>query len=158
MSCFMSPVLQFPIQPQKNDQSIQWQYDTDESWNQYWYAWSDPLWPRSRWTATPVGAAVGAPSDMLSLAYTNWWWAHRVGGASERWQMFGQCLDQSSNVVANATVSMYDQSLGTLVDQQVSDNGGNYLVSSPYGSGRSFVVAYKPGSPDIAGTSQDNLP
>lgn len=158
MSCFMSPVLQFPFQPQRSDESHQWQFDTEEAWNGAVYAWYEPRWTSTRWACIPVQSTIGAQSNIISNLYTGWVWAHRVGGMSERWQMFGQCLDQSSNPVANATVSMYDQTTLTQVDSQTSDNGGNYLVSSPYGAGRSFVVAYKPGSPDIAGTSQDNLP
>lgn len=157
MSVFLNPVAMWPIVP-KNEEWSKWEYDQDESWNQYLYGWSSVLWPRSRWAPIPVGNAQGSPSDSLSLLYTTWWWSHRTGGATERTQMFGQTLNQSSAIVANATVTMYDQTLGVQVDQQTSDPGGNYLVGSPYGAGRSFVVAYKPGSPDIAGTSQDNLP
>lgn len=156
----MSPVAQFPIQPQKDDKTNLWQYDSEDFWNGFPYSWQDGLYPRSRSPAQGMGAigAVLGPSDVVASMYTMWWWSVRPGGATERWQMFGQCLDQSSNVVANATVTMYDQTLGVQIDQQNSDNGGNYKVGSPYGSGRGFVVAYKPGSPDIAGTSQDNLP
>jgi hypothetical protein len=156
MSSFLSPVAQFPMLL-KDDKSTLWQYDAEDSWNGLTYSWQDMLWPRSRIPSQGMGVS-GRPSDILSTAYTHWWWATRTGGATERWQVFGQCLDQNTNPVANATVSLYDHTLGVIVDNQTSDSNGGYKVGAVYGSGRSFVVAYKTGSPDIAGTSSDILP
>lgn len=119
--------------------------------------WSDILWPRSR-LLSGANACATPNWDFIALSYGTYdWMARRLGGGSERWIVFGQTM-LSGAVSANATVTLYDQTTGQQVDQMQSDSNGNYMLGEPFGSGRSIAVAYKTGSPDVSGTSVQNLP
>lgn len=141
-----------------NDETAQWQYDTVEAWNSaaVWGLYIDALWPRSKFVNTK--SDVGGVIDTISDAYSLWTRSHRLGGIQELYQIFGQTLDQNSNIVANAVIKVFNNTTNTLVDTQQSDGGGYYTAGTPYGAGRAFLYAEKPGSPDSAGASDNNLP
>ena len=68
----------------------------------------------------------------------------------------GVTRDSSSNPLAGCTVKLYDTPTDALIAQTVSDASGNYSFTvSLYGP--FYVVAYLPGSPDVAGTTINTL-
>lgn len=82
----------------------------------------------------------------------------RLSGGTERWAIVGRTLDQNSNAVANMTVYIVDIPNQVVTDSTTSDQSGFYEVGNVYGAGRGQAIAYRPGSPDLAGASDDNLP
>jgi hypothetical protein len=138
----------------KNDESVMAYHMTIEAWQGWRYI--DVLWPRSRFLGGG-GAISNSPWDTFAATYTMWNWSRRAGGAQMRWQVYGRCLAGDSTPIPFVAVTLFDNT-NVAVDFQTSDSGGNYVVGSPYGAGRSFAVAYKVGSPDKAGTSSHNIP
>jgi hypothetical protein len=70
----------------------------------------------------------------------------------------GQCVDASGNVAAGAIVQAFrtsDDAFAGLVDANSTD--GQFSVPSPYPGVAHYLVAYKPGSPDIGGTTVNTL-
>jgi len=141
-----------------NDQSIHDPDLSSDTWNGYTYGFGEGLWRRSRPVNTPN--QLGSPAwEPFASSHGVWdWMTQRTGGGFERTQMFGQTLDQNSNAVANAVVSMLDVPTGAIVDTFTTDAGGNYFVGNPYGAGRGQAIAQRSGSPDVAGASDNNLP
>ena len=75
-----------------------------------------------------------------------------------RYRIFGVTRDSGLNVLAGCTVDVFSTQTNVLVGQMVSDSGGNYSVDVDGGTGQTFyAVAYKPGSPDVAGTTVNTL-
>ncbi|MBM4442564.1 MAG: hypothetical protein FJ027_19270 [Candidatus Rokubacteria bacterium] len=70
----------------------------------------------------------------------------------------GVCVDSTGAVAASATLYAYRSSdsayAGTAVANQ---NDGTFSVPTPFSGVNHFVVAYKAGSPDIAGTTVNTL-
>lgn len=69
----------------------------------------------------------------------------------------GQCLNASSVPQINALVQAFLTSTGALAGSTYSDNNGNYVVTTPYLGQAHFLVALLAGSPDIFGTTDNNL-
>jgi hypothetical protein len=70
----------------------------------------------------------------------------------------GVTKDQNSAPLASCVVNLFLTSTNTLVATTTSDGGGNYtLTFSAAITGPFYVVAYKAGSPDVAGTSVNTL-
>lgn len=70
----------------------------------------------------------------------------------------GTCVDASDVAVANAIVQGFRTSDDAYVGQDVSRNDGTYtLATDNSGAVQHYLVAYKPGSPDIAGTTVNTL-
>ena len=59
-------------------------------------------------------------------------------------------------VLGSATVQIFNTATGLLVDTVTSDSAGNYFASDP-NAVNCFAVAYEAGSPDVAGTTKNNL-
>ena len=77
-------------------------------------------------------------------------------GAMHLYGFTGQCLDASAVPQQNATVQAFVTATGQLAGTATSDNNGNYSVTTPY-PGAHFLVAILAGSPDIFGTTDNNL-
>lgn len=71
-------------------------------------------------------------------------------------RIFGVTKDSTGAILAGATVRLYRTATDVLVDSTVSDGVGVYEfrvgLSQSY-----YVVAYKAGSPDLAGTTVNTL-
>ena len=80
-----------------------------------------------------------------------------AGTQSIKW-IKGQCLDVSGNVAAGAIVQCYRTS-DDLFTGEVNANStdGTFDVPTPYAGVNHYLVAYKPGSPDIGGTTVNTL-
>jgi len=68
----------------------------------------------------------------------------------------GYTLDSSLAPLADCTVHLIRTADDVEVDQGQSDAGGFYSLTCA-GSGTFYVVAYKPGGPDVAGTTVNTL-
>ena len=71
----------------------------------------------------------------------------------------GVTRDSNSNPLGGCTVYLYSTVSLALIAQTVSDGSGNYTFVGPKSpaGGSFFVVAYLPGSPDVAGTTINTL-
>jgi hypothetical protein len=68
----------------------------------------------------------------------------------------GVTRDSASAAVGNCTVELLQSGGDIPTARTVSDASGNYLFNNP-GSGPFYIVAYKAGAPDIAGTTVNTL-
>lgn len=118
-------------------------------------------WPRSDFTGNTTGVA----SEILGAT-----WRDKTeliqpcgGGSSSRMAIFGTCRDVYGTPVVGAVVKLF-KTLNTptpgkdvLLDEVVSDGNGNYTVTTPYYPDTHYIVEYKTGSPDIFGSSRNDL-
>lgn len=68
----------------------------------------------------------------------------------------GVTRDSTGVVLAGCTVDLFRTPNDACVASTVSDQSGNYSFANP-GSGPFFLVAYKAGSPDVAGTTVNTV-
>ena len=68
----------------------------------------------------------------------------------------GVTKDSAGASLGSCVVQLFRTPSDTLVAEITSDASGNYSFSNP-GSGPFYVVAYKAGSPDVAGTTVNTL-
>jgi hypothetical protein len=70
--------------------------------------------------------------------------------------VIGISRDSTGAALGNCVVKLYRTWDDVMINQTVSDGSGNFslyaLTSGPY-----YVVAYLPGSPDVAGTTLNTL-
>jgi hypothetical protein len=109
----------------------------------------DMLWPRShQFGATPL---------LNPDPYAQSWEVNVLSTGSRHRKVFtGVTLNASGAPLGGCTVQLFNTATGAIVDTQVSDSAGNYKVSDP-NNVACFLVAYLPGSPDVAGTTIDEL-
>lgn len=69
----------------------------------------------------------------------------------------GVSRDSTGAALAACTVLVFNAHTNEFIGQTVSDGSGNWSVVVPTNSPRHFVVEYKAGSPDVAGTSVNTL-
>lgn len=70
----------------------------------------------------------------------------------------GIAKDSTGAVLAGATVTLFRTSDNQPCGSTVSGSDGSYVMSVPYGLGEMhFIVAYKAGAPDVAGTTVNTL-
>ena len=69
----------------------------------------------------------------------------------------GVTKDSTGAPLANCVVTLYRTANDVCVEEITSDGSGNYAFS-PVGLGQLYyIVAYKAGSPDVAGTTRNDL-
>ena len=68
----------------------------------------------------------------------------------------GVTRNSSGAILDNCTVNLFITGLDKVVQAVISDASGNFTFSNP-GSGTFYIVAYKYGSPDVAGTTVNTL-
>ena len=117
---------------------------------------ADILWPRSQ--RLTILQPAGGNGGMFNPdhAAQAWEWNVYTTGSRHRMVFTGQTLNASGAPLGGCTVQLYNTATGLLVDTQVSDSGGNYKVTDP-NNVACFIVAYLLGSPDVAGTTIDEL-
>ncbi len=120
--------------------------------------WTDgALWPRSRVSGAEMSCA------MLSEDSTTagvWGFADRAPeyslGAHSLFKITGMVKDAAGDPVANAIVRGFRSANHEFVREVEADGSGNYWFGTQYLEAH-YLVAYKPGSPDIAGTTVNTL-
>ena len=68
----------------------------------------------------------------------------------------GVTRDSAGVVIASATVQLFRTFDDSFQGEMVSDGSGAFSILAP-GSGPFYLVAYKAGSPDVAGTTVNTL-
>jgi hypothetical protein len=145
-----------------DDRSMLW----DPCYGQNYQNRGSPSWPNwnffSTWPASRMSA--GNPNvpvtwlggDSSQVSNRQWLFSGSAGKTSPVF-IAGQCLNSVGAILAGATVLGFRQSDKRFVGQTTSDANGNYSIGSPYPSVNHFIVAYLAGSPDVAGTTVNNL-
>lgn len=80
-----------------------------------------------------------------------------MAGTNSRFAIYGGTVDQYGSPLGGVTVKLFRTSDDCKLDQVVSGPTGCYLVSTPYYPDYHYIVEYKAGSPDVFGTSPNNL-
>ena len=69
----------------------------------------------------------------------------------------GITKDSSGSSLGSCDVTLYQTGSDSVLGKTVSDGSGNYSFSISSNSGNFYVVSYKSGSPDVAGTTVNTL-
>ena len=124
--------------------------------------WADgQLWPAT----TGLGGGIsgyGCLDQDAGTAVQNWEVCGGTGwndtGGQKQNVIVGQTLDSGGNPLANANVEGFVTSTNQPVGVVQSDSAGYFRLPTPYGTGvAQYLVCYKAGSPDVAGTSVNTL-
>lgn len=120
------------------------------------YAWVN-LWPRS----AMMSGDASAPMTILggdARDFGAWSPDQRSSrGNGSRKYIMGACRDVDGNAVPGATVVGFLTAGDLLVAETACDDKGNYELPTPYPGAPHYLVAYRTGAPDIAGTSVNTL-
>lgn len=73
-----------------------------------------------------------------------------------RYTITGVTKDSTGAVLGSVTVDLFDTASDTIRGTTVSDATGNYLVDAQIDA-TYYLVGYKSGAPDVAGTSVNTL-
>jgi hypothetical protein len=68
----------------------------------------------------------------------------------------GVTKDSAGTPLGNCVVQLFRTLLDALVEEKTSDASGNFSFYNP-ASGPFYIVAYKAGAPDVAGTTLNTL-
>jgi hypothetical protein len=143
-----------------------------DRWNEPrwdWQARAPKTWKdRNRWYSlwsfgcrvgfgTPMGSDGAAPRD---LAFPDLFEPFSCDGEGTQSKRFikGTCVDASEVAIAGAIVQGFVTATDAYVGEVQSNLDGTYTLGTETLPGvQHYLVAYKPGSPDIAGTTVNTL-
>jgi hypothetical protein len=112
-----------------------------------------PWWPGSSFVGDHA-------TDVALIDATAKWYEQPeiTRGQNSRLGIAGVTRDQYGSAIVSCTVKLFKTSDDSLVSQIVSDaTTGEYLLSTPYYPDTHYIVAYKAGSPNIAGATVNTL-
>ena len=69
----------------------------------------------------------------------------------------GVTKDSAGVSLGSCDVTLYETGSNTVLGKTISDGSGNYTFTVPTNSSYKYVVSYKVGSPDVAGTTVNTL-
>lgn len=116
---------------------------------------TDILWPRSSFPSQLNANGNGFTG--LEGCHQYWEWNWPPSGVHVHKMISGVTLDKNGNVVVSATVKLFNASTDLLVDTKTSNaNDGSFTLGDPNNT-TNYVVAFKAGSPDITGATDNNL-
>lgn len=81
---------------------------------------------------------------------------YRSTGVKKNNFVTGVTRDSTGAAVGSCSLDLYMTGVDMLAQQTVSNASGNFTFSNP-GSGPFYIVAYKVGAPDLAGTTVNTL-
>jgi len=111
----------------------------------------DAWWPRG-------GGFLGDSAVDFGLLEATWWGdIDQAAGASSRFGFTGVTRDALGSAVGTVTVKLFRTTDDALLDTQVSDPNGHFLLNTPYYPDYHYIVAHKSGSPDIDGVTVNTL-
>jgi len=114
------------------------------SWRQRVVVYADTLWPR-----TPIGGSF--------LAAQSWGQYERYNsGTTQKKLIRGITKDPMGQRIGGCLVKLYHTVDDSVLDEIYSDDGGNYTLVTDF-TDEHYIVAYRTGSPDYAGTSANTL-
>jgi hypothetical protein len=127
-----------------------WTYEQPAGW---WPAprgmgfYSDPAAPVSPWGLIDAGCTLGGWEPITN---------NGAGNAHTKF-IRGRCVDGSSVGVSGAVVQGFLTATDAYVGETTADSDGNYELGTPNPGAQHYLVAYRAGSPDIAGTTVNTL-
>jgi hypothetical protein len=114
------------------------------------------LWPNSRGMGGQLSGNVTNDATTCSGIFELWPGYDESGGQQQK-KIIGTTLDASGNPLASCVIQCYLTSNDVFVGQVTSDSGGYYELPSYFSAQTHYLVAYKPGAPDVAGTSVNTI-
>lgn len=104
------------------------------------------------------GGFIGDGGSDVGLLEASWWGEYdQAAGASSRFGFTGITRDANGTAVATCIVKLFRTSDDVLLDTQISDTLGQFLLSTPYYPDAHYIVAHKTASPDIDGVTVNTL-
>ena len=109
------------------------------------------------YTCSQAGSPQSVRADGMGVAFlaidkTTVW-----EEAFQGWALSGQTLDASSVALPGCKVEAFLTGPDAYIGDTVSDGAGNFSIPVGFNSGTFYLVAYKAGSPDVAGTTVNTL-
>jgi len=115
------------------------------------------LWPSPRFMSGDPGTPLAPFSeDAVQMNRYGVYTAQDSGIMSAK-KITGITRDSAGNPLGSCIVQGFITSTDTFVGQVTSDSGGYYELPTIYPSTQHYLVAYKPGSPDVAGASLNTI-
>lgn len=117
-----------------------------------WTLWSKPQ--------QMSGDGSGGYSQMGQDASNSGRWSpcqRAARGGNTLQFIMGICKDANGNTVSGAVVQGFLTATDTFVRETACDSYGNYELGTEYPATNHYLVAYRAGSPDIAGTTVNTL-
>ncbi len=160
MSCLLRPSTSgavYEIGSGQNDDSIQpadyrfsmpQRYGVGNEWR-----FTDVLWTRSSFPSKP-GTSNGF--NGLDSAHQQWEWNCPLTGTCVRKSITGTVVSANGVAVSGATVKLFNNATGLLVDTQTTAGDGSYTCGDP-NNVACIAVAYLAGSPDTAGVTVNTV-
>ncbi len=108
------------------------------------------------WPGSGLMGDLGADVGLLAPALA-WSKYYSAFGASSRFGFVGVTRNANGTPVAACTVKLFRTADDLLLDTQVSDANGAFLLNTPYYPDAHYIVAHKTASPDIDGASVNTL-
>jgi hypothetical protein len=117
------------------------------------------LWPsRSGFCGDPATGEIVISTQDLGFSNGSFEpWRANAGGSQNLKFVMGQCLDSDSNPIASAIVEVFLSSDSSWQRETIADENGYYEAGTDKTGAAHYLVAYKAGSPDIAGTTVNTL-
>lgn len=143
---------------QSDDRAMQKTYQWDYAGTR---AQLDPFADGMLWPCSRFGGGDGAAMPFLmgneSLSSGRFENDQQdVLGGSQRKKLIGTTLDSAGNPLGSCLVQGIVTATEVFASQCTSDAGGYFELCTPY-TGAHYLVCYKAGSPDVAGTSANTL-
>lgn len=149
--------LQPSLDERANEPCWSWQQRSPKTWkdrNQWYSRWS---WGCRVAGGDLEGYAAAGAGGLNSRDLFEPYSCDGEGTQSLRF-IRGTCVDGSDVPIANAIVQGFVTATEAFVGQVASNNDGTYTLGTETLPGvPHYLVAYKPGAPDIAGTSVNTL-
>jgi hypothetical protein len=124
-------------------------------WKQPEEPWRDGLlWPYSKLSGLDGNGMLGMDSTSTGR------WGVQPGadasGGQQMKKIIGTCRDSTGAALGSCVVQGFRTSDDTYAGQLTCDSGGYFEFCTPYTQAH-YLVAYKAGSPDVAGTTVNTL-
>lgn len=112
---------------------------------------------KSAWWPRGNGLLGDIALDVSMLDGVQWGPFDPVGGISARVGFVGISRDQYGSPLGGCVVQLFRTSDDLFIMETTSDSAGNFTLFSWYTPDQHYIVAYKAGSPDVAGTTVNTL-
>ena len=113
-------------------------------------AYISPWWP------TPGGLLGSGALDAAAPANRGWGTYYPVSGANGRLAISGYTRDAAGGILPFCTVKLFRSANDVLQTTVTSDGNGYYVATTSYADAH-YLVVYRVGPPDIAGTTVNTL-
>lgn len=113
-------------------------------------------WPRRSGFTSDPAIPSGVLADTVLRTGDAEPWSGGFNGHQGRKFLRGQCVDAGAVPVVGAVVQAFLTATDAFQSESPSTDGGYYEVGTVE-AGAHYLVAYKPGSPDVAGTTVNTL-